>query len=150
MISDVRAMVLAFAATIALASCSTPIVSEDFRPRSERDTSGRYCFDLDMSDSLATYDISFYTRIDCGTKLFAALPDIPVNVELVSPSGYSFTESVFLAKSSFDIGRPGSFDILTDYRVDCVPFEYGCWKMFLALPDIRGLRGLGVILESKK
>lgn len=146
----VRHIIFAAAMALALASCSMSIVSEDFRSRSERDTSGRYCFELDMSDSLASYDISFYTRIDCGAKLFAALPDIPVNVELVSPSGYSFTESVFLAKSSFDIGRPGSFDILTDYRVGCVPLEYGCWKMFLALPDIRGLRGLGVILKSKE
>jgi hypothetical protein len=146
----VRAIFAAFVAVVALASCSAPVVSEDFRSRSDRDSSGRYCFDLDMSDSLAAYDISFYTRIDCGAKLFAALPDIPVNVEMVSPSGESFTESVFLTKSSFDTGRPGSFDIVIDYRIGCAPLEYGCWKMFLALPDIRGLRGIGVILKSKK
>ena len=141
---------LAVMAAVVLASCSAPMVSERFRQLSDRDSLGRFCFDLDMSDSLVRYDIEFYTRVDCSVMSFASLPDIPVNVELVSPSGVSFSEDVFLAKSTFNVERMGTYDSRVPYRVDCIPVEYGGWKMFLSVPAVRGLCGMGVIMSAKR
>lgn len=146
----VKVAVLVLAIAVAFASCSAPMVSERFRTLSDRDSLGRFCYDLDMSDSLVRYDIEFYTRIDCSVMSFATMPDISINVELVSPSGFAYSEDVYLAKSSFDVEQKGTYDTRVQYRVDCVPVEYGQWKMFLSVPAVRGLCGMGVVLSSKR
>ena len=145
-----RATVLSLFAAVALISCGTPIVSDEFHSISQRDSLGRFVFDLDMSDSLSQYDIKFYTRVDCGEKSFALIQDIPINVELYSPSGEVFSEEVFWPKSSFDVERMGTYDSCVEYRISCVPVEYGLWKMCLTVAPVRGLCGMGVILSAKK
>lgn len=145
-----RATVLTIIAAVALVSCGAPIVSDEFRSISQRDSLGRFAFDLDMSDSLAKYDITFYTRVDCGEKSFSLLQDIPITVEFASPSGELYSEDIYWPKSSFDTERMGTYDACVDYRVSCVPVEYGEWKMCLTVAPVRGLCGVGVILSSKK
>ena len=149
-IDFIRAIVVAFVAAIALVSCAAPAVSDKFCAISDRDSLGRFVYDLEMVDSLAKYDISFYTRVDCGEKSFDLMQDIPIKVELLSPSGESFTEDLFWPKSRFDIERMGSYDSCVEYRLDCVPIEYGVWKMYLTVAPVRGLCGMGVILSAKK
>lgn len=145
-----RATVLGLIAAVALVSCGAPIVSDEFCSISRRDSLGRFVFDLDMSDSLSKYDIKFYTRVDCGEKSFALIQDIPITVELSSPSGEVFSEGIYWPKSSFDVERMGTYDSCVDYRVSCVPVEYGLWKMYLTVGPVRGLCGMGVILSAKK
>ena len=146
----VRASALAIIALVALASCVEPRISEEFKPKSDRDSIGRFCFEVDMSDSLKTYDITFYTRLDCGSSTFILLQDIPVNVEFVSPSGESFAEDVFLAKDRFVPVSAGTYDAKVDYRTGCVPVEYGRWNMNITVPEVRGMRGWGIVVSSKR
>lgn len=138
-----------FMAVVGLASCSLPYISNEFKTPSQRDSLGRYTYVLDMSDTLSSFDISLYTRIDCGVLTFDALQDIPILVSLQSPSGESFSEYAYIPRSAFDAQRKGSYDAIVDYRLDCIPIEYGSWQMFLATPKVSGHRGVGVILRSK-
>lgn len=139
-----------FLLAVLLSACSAPRVSEVFVPSSQKDSLGRYAFELDMSDSLASYDISFYTRLDCSVYSFDNVVDIPVYVWLTSPSGELFAEQVFLPKRGFSAERPGSYDCMMEYRTGCIPAEYGQWGMALSVSPITGLRGMGVILTKNK
>lgn len=146
----VRPTLLAIAAVVALASCSIPYISNEFQTPSQRDTLGRYTYVLDMSDTLSSFDISIYTRIDCGVLSFDQLKDVPILVTLQSPSGDSFSEYAYIPRSAFNTDRRGSYDAVVDYRLDCIPIEYGLWQMYLATPKMSGHRGFGVILRSKQ
>ena len=132
-----------------LASCAHPSVVEDFRPATERDSLGRFCYSLDMTDSAAVYDISFYTRLDCTKKQIKAIGDIKADVELLSPSGVVYGETVYLPIAGFKSDRNGTYDCCVAYRNGLAPVEWGVWTMNLTLEDLSGLRGLGVI-NSKR
>ena len=132
-----------------LASCSHPSMVEDFRSVAERDSLGRFCYSLDMTDSAAVYDISFYTRLDCTKKQFETIGDIRIDVELLSPSGLSYEEAVYLPVNEFKSDRKGTYDCCVAYRKDLLPVEWGVWTMNLTLEDLKGLRGMGVI-KSKR
>lgn len=120
-------------------SCSRPPSDEYFVLQKDSDH-GIYPFTLDMSDSTYTYDISFYTKVD-GKKTTGMLP---LQVMLTSPSGVQYSEQVYM--------REG--DIFGDrhpYRSGLTPVEYGSWSLCIAaLNDLKGMRGMGVILERKK
>lgn len=132
-------------ALVMAVACSEPAQMEYFCSSDDRDSLGRFCYSLDLSDSLSAYDISFYTRIDCSPKDFNAMNDVRVDVELMSPSGLSFEETVYLPASSFSSRRRCTYDSVVDYRKGLVPVEWGVWQMSLSLPEIQGLRGMGVI-----
>ena len=132
-------------ALVMVAACSEPAQMEYFCSSDDRDSLGRFCYSLDMSDSLSTYDISFYTRIDCSPKDFDALNDVRVDVELVSPAGLSYVETVYLPVESFSSRKRCTYDSIADYRKGLTPVEWGVWQMYLSLPEIQGLRGMGVI-----
>lgn len=132
-------------ALVMVAACSEPAQMEYFCSSDDRDSLGRFCYSLDMSDSLSTYDIAFYTRIDCSPKDFDALNDVRVDVELVSPAGLSYVETVYLPVASFSSRKRCTYDSIADYRTGLTPVEWGVWQMYLSLPEIQGLRGMGVI-----
>lgn len=132
-------------ALVMVAACSEPAQMEYFCSSDDRDSLGRFCYSLDMSDSLSTYDIAFYTRIDCSPKDFDALDDVRVDVELVSPAGLSYVETVYLPVASFSSRKRCTYDSIADYRTGLTPVEWGVWQMYLSLPEIQGLRGIGVI-----
>lgn len=132
-------------ALVMVAACSEPAQMEYFCSSDDRDSLGRFCYSLDMSDSLSTYDIAFYTRIDCSPKVFDALDDIRVDVELVSPAGLSYVETVYLPVASFSSRKRCTYDSVVDYRKGLTPVGWGVWQMYLSLPEIQGLRGMGVI-----
>lgn len=130
-------------------SCSAPLTMEDFRSMDDRDSLGRFSYELDMSDSLAVYDISFYTRLDQSAKDFADGSDVCVDIEFVSPSGATFSEVVYIPHSSFSSRRKGTYDCLVEYRIGSVPVEWGVWKMNLTVPQTYGMRGMGVINKKR-
>lgn len=132
-------------ALVMVAACSEPAQMESFCSSDDRDSLGRFCYSLDMSDSLSTYDIAFYTRIDCSPKDFDALNDVRVDVELVSPAGLSYVETVYLPVESFSSRKRCTYDSVVDYRKGLTPVGWGVWQMYLSLPEIQGLRGMGVI-----
>lgn len=78
------------AIALSLFSCSEPQSYEEFVRTGSKDEDGMYRFTLNMSDSLAVYDLSFYSRIECGNGKLAELRDFPLDITLQSPSGRKY------------------------------------------------------------
>ncbi|MBR4826540.1 MAG: hypothetical protein IKZ91_01485 [Bacteroidales bacterium] len=120
-------------ALMLLASCSQPPSREYFQ---RSDGSGEYEFALELTDSLASYDFSFYTAMDRPVFVRDTLSCFPMQVLWRSPSGRYFSETVYY---------PVSHKIVL-YRKGVVPSEYGTWTVSVTLPEEpKRLRGLGLI-----
>ena len=117
----------------ALASCREP-QSREYYLRS--DGSGEYSFNLSLTDSLAAYDISFYTAIDQPLFRRDTLVSFPMQIVWRSPSGRYFSETVYYPVAESKVL----------YRSGLVPSEYGVWNIAVTLPEEpERLRGLGII-----
>lgn len=133
-------------------SCSRPASEETFIKSDSLDVPGSYPFSVDMSDSLCSYDFTFYSRIDCSKKLFGQMGDIPVTVTFISPSGKSYGERVYLWRSHFVSSGPMSWTYERKYRKDVRPAEPGVWQVILEVqPEsvVTGFRGMGLRTERK-
>ena len=137
---------------LSFASCSRPSSTERFILADDA-VDGKYSFTLDMADSLVSYDIWLYTRIDSRRTSMSILENIPVSLTWTSPSGDYYGEKVFFPASGFE-GKGMSFfsrQIKTLYRSDVVPRERGEWTLDVEAGEgINGFRGMGVILERKE
>ena len=131
-------------------SCSEPRCSETFIPIEKVDSLGRYCFNLEMTDTAAFYDLSFYSRIDCTASMFQRISEFPLDVTFVSPSEIMYSERVYIPLPAFGKNNFPDFHFYERYRSGLVPVEYGMWKMYVSAPDIKGLRGLGLVVEKKQ
>lgn len=131
-------------------SCSEPRVSETFVPFEKTDSLGRYCFELELTDSTVLYDLSFYSRIDCTRSQFCQIREFPLEVTMVSPSAVEYSELVYIPVSAFGPGDGPDYVFYEKYRSGLVPVEYGVWKMSVKVPDIKGMRGLGLVVEKKQ
>lgn len=136
----IRHSLLAVASLLAI-SCSQPVSYEEFIKVSDA-ANGVYSYDLDLSDPLASYDVSFYTRIDrSSVRIRTEYPQIRLKVSWVSPSGDGFSETVYMKGS-----RSG--ESCQKYRSGIVPKEPGMWKLNVeAFPAEDGLRGLGIVCK---
>lgn len=118
---------------LAAASCVRPDSEEYFIPASKAQD-GVYVFDFEMADSLARYDVFFYTRVDG-----APLDSLPLNVMWLSPSGESFSEKVYMDPSLE----------MEAYRTGVAPYETGAWRICVRpLGVTDGFRGLGLICKN--
>jgi len=88
-----------------------------------------------MSDSTATYDLSFYSRFDGDFH-----GSFPVGVVVKSPSGKKLEEQVY-----WDVTQP---EVL--YRSGIKPAELGVWEISLYVDDLKGMRGMGLICKTVK
>ena len=149
--SPVKALVLAVLAAAAF-SCARPDSVEQYVGIEQREPNGLYRYSLDLSDTLATYDITFYSRIDAGRQRMASVRDFPLMVTWTSPSGQRYRETVY-----FDVrdeARGSSFytsQYIKPYRTGLVPVEGGVWDMTVHINagnEIPGFRGLGVICKK--
>lgn len=124
-------------------SCRKPSVYERFVQNNDCTEAGVYDFVVDMSDSLATYDVSLYTRVDGDHSGENTSVGVLVDVAWKSPSGIVYSEKVYFP---FSEGTEFfSRQAVMPYRVDTVPVEYGLWELSLRPQvDIAGLRGWGV------
>ena len=121
-----------------LAACSRPQSREYFQ---RSDGSGEYSFDLEMPDSLAAYDISFYTAIDRPLIKRDTLVSFPLQIVWRSPSGRYFSETVYYPAGLARV----------PYRTGLVPSEPGIWNIAITIPsEPRRLRGLGVICARQR
>ncbi len=128
-----RALLPILCALGVLAACSRPSSYEQFV---RSDGSGEYSFELELPDTLSSYDISFYSAVD--RPLFSAdtLRSFPLQVVWRSPSGRYLSETVYYPADS----------LKARYRSGIVPSEEGSWTLSVTIaPEPRGLRGLGVI-----
>lgn len=115
------------------AACSRPSSVELY---AFDDGTGQFNFDVDLSDSLCAYDLSFYTRLE---SRFAP-PGFPMKVYWTSPSGTVFGETLFYDASA---------GLVVPYRADMQPVEFGVWKLSVRA-KAEGLKGMGLIVARKE
>ena len=115
-----------------VAACSQPESVEQYV---FDDGSGQFAFQVDLSDSLCVYDLSFYTRMESRLSP----PGFPMRVYLTSPSGERYSETLFYDASS---------SLVVPYRTDLRPVEYGMWELSVRA-RAEGLKGLGLICTMK-
>ncbi len=139
-----RPSALAFAALLFLAGCREPMSVERFVSGK-----GPYTFYVQMTDSTATYDFDFYTRIDAPADSLASIPALPLTVSWTSPSFHVYQEEVFLPLE----GRSTYFSrqVRAPFREGVRPREYGPWMLSVRVADPpEGLRGMGLVVVRKK
>ena len=119
-------------------ACSRPSSTETFLRGP-----GPYEFALDLSDSTAVWDVSFYTRVDAARD---TLSELALSATWTSPSAESFTETVYLPLSegtSFF-----SREACVPYRTAIAPAERGLWTLTVTVPvPPEGLRGMGLVVR---
>jgi len=100
-----------------------------------------YSFVLDMSDSIASYDIYIYSRIETPSREHVI--EIPMDIWWVDPDRTKYIEKVYFCSSS-SLGEK----IL--YRQDVIPSKRGKWYLGIH-PDVlpKNLCGFGVELKRK-
>ncbi len=110
---------------------------------------GPFTFFVDMSDSTATYDIDFYTRIDAPADSLQKLTAMPLQVTWTSPSFHAFREDVYMPVAGQSVFF--SRQIRVPYRTGVRPEEPGAWTLAVRVTDApEGLRGMGLIVEKKR
>lgn len=134
--SRISALILLALALFCASACKKPASFESF-VRQDQSVNGCYTFPLEFDDSLATYSISFYTRMKVK-----AHSSIPVEVMAISPSGEEYSETVYMKIGN----RKGDREV---YRSGFTPSEYGTWTLVLSpAAGIRNFPGIGVILSK--
>ena len=127
-------------------ACSAPKGSEQFRKGA-----GPWSFEVDMTDSLSTYDFSVYTRRDCAPAKRTQVAELPLTVEWVSPASDTLSEIVYLPLSVRSSYYTSETSI--PYRKDVAPASHGVWTLIVTPHDtvtVRGLRGLGLAVKRRK
>lgn len=129
-------------AILLLAGCR-PASYEQFI-RADQAPGGEYVFALDISDSTAVYDLSFYTRVDPGL-MSAAMPsgEIALQVCWYGPADSTLVETVYLPRG----GAGGSVQL---YRSGIKPSPAGEWRLTVTpTAPPAGLRGIGIICKRR-
>lgn len=142
---------LAVFMTAMFASCSRPSQTEAFVKARHIDERGMYTMKVAMPDSLATYDFSLITRIDCRRKVFDQLESpIGIGAVWVAPDSTEFREFFYMDKDSYGNWTSFSKDYCIPYRKGVVPSQYGDWTVsFLVLGDAaKYINGMGIICKS--
>ena len=126
-------------ALLMLAGCR-PASYEQF-VRADQASGGEYVFNLDLSDSTASYDISLYTRVDSGI-MKAEDPSHSLGLEIRWVADSTFLcETVYVPYG----GRAGSNSL---YRSGVRPDPAGEWRVLVRPLDApAGLRGIGIICK---
>ncbi len=131
---------------LAAAGCSRPVSTEVYLRAGDCAEAGRYDFVLDMADTLVSYDITFYTRIDSGDGSIHL--SLPLAVSATSPSGKLYAEKVWADISAPDAAGHFSGDYILPYRSGVRPSEAGIWNISVSVPaDAESISGLGCILK---
>ena len=130
-------MIAAAALVLSLCCCSRPTEREIF-VKAVNAVGNVYSFELPMEDSLATYDLSFYTRIDSPVSRRAA-GSLELDVRWESPSGEAADETVYMDVTSQ----------VETYRSGVSPLEPGVWTLKVQVVNPpEGLRGLGLVCKE--
>ena len=126
-----------------LTGCKEPMSVEKF-VKGE----GPYTFFVEMSDSTASYDFDFYTRVDAPLETLRKMTALPLQVTWTSPSFHVFREDVYLPME----GKTSLFSrqVRAPYRAGVRPAEWGQWQVVVRVPDApEGLCGMGLVVERK-
>lgn len=147
----IRVFIIA-AVAVLLSACSRPTASEQFVKLGNKGADGLYHYSLDFSDSLCTYDLTFYSRIDCSRAKLAEVRDFPMVVTWTAPDGGRYSEKVYFNVRDGIKGEDFySNQYRIPYRTGVVPVVWGEWEMTVRIDSDRyipGFRGLGLIFEK--
>ena len=149
-----RPLMLLFLAAFAAAgvSCSRPTSTEQFVSVDDRAANGLYHYSLDLSDSLVTYDVSFYSRIDASKVRISQVKDFSMMITWIAPSGRQYRETVYFGVYDESPGSDFfSSQFVKPYRTGLKPVEFGVWEMNVLVnsgAEVPGFRGLGVICKK--
>jgi len=116
---------------ILAASCSKPASYECFIKAADA-PDGVYNYELDFTDSTATYDISFYT------------PAIKHKTELAMNVAWSaMADDLLYERVYMTVGKK---DVIEKYRSDTKPCPPAFWRVSVQLDSIPDdFKGLGII-----
>ena len=120
------------AVLLAASSCGSEVESSFVR--SADAPRGIYSLSVDLSDSLSSYDLSLYTRIE---------EPVTLEVSWVSPSlEVPLTDTVVVCPD-----RRKGVEVL--YRSGVCPSEKGVWTLRIRpLPEPEGFSGVGVVTRK--
>lgn len=130
------------ALTAALASCSEPASFEEF-VRADMAENGVYEFVLNLGDSLSTYDISLFTKVDApvmGRIRTSSSLGLEIEWKEAGTITPALSETVYLP-----YGDKGGASL---YRSGVKPSSPGSWTVSARPIDPpTGLRGIGIICK---
>lgn len=147
----VKAVILCVFAT--LMGCVKPSSYEAFVRSCDRGDDGLYRFTLDLSDTLASYDLSIYSRIDCISPLMAGYQDIPMSAWWTSPSGETYKDDFFFPVQDSTVVDFYSTPYVFAFREGFTPVEPGEWKLAFDVSEgeeYPQLCGMGIICKTIK
>lgn len=128
----IAVIISAFLILVPLMGCKAPEATQEFIFHKE---SGIYRYSLDMTDSLSTYEISFYTRMEKADS--AGI--FPIYVVLESPSGTKYQDTYLF---DYNSGKSAK------YASDLDPYEHGVWTITLNVRE-DDISGMGVVLKKE-
>lgn len=140
-------------AVLFASGCVKPSSYEAFVRSSDRGDDGLYRFTLDLSDTMATYDLSIYSRIDCMSPQMSDFEDISMSAWWTSPGGETFREDFFFPVQDSTSSDFYSTPYLFPFREDFKPVEAGEWKLAFDVAEGEGIPqicGMGIICKTKK
>ena len=130
--------------SVLLTGCKEPMSTERF-VKGE----GPFTFFVDMTDSTASYDFDFYTRVDAPVDSIRKMGALPLTVTWTSPSFHVFKEEVFMP-----LEGQGSFfsrQVRAPYRAGVRPEEWGQWVVAVRVTNPpEGLRGMGLVVARRR
>ena len=97
-----------------------------------------YEYTLDVLDTLAFYDLAFYTRIDGPS----AESQLKLSMVWKDPSDSLYRETVYMKVAEKD-------GVVRNYRTGMRFPSEGEWTLSVTVtPEVRGFRGLGLVWNS--
>ena len=123
---------------VLLGACSRPTGGEEFLPGPRNS----YDFRLDVADTLAFYDFSFYTRVDkTGREALAPHEALRLGIVWRDPSDSTYRETVWMQPEY--VGGT-----VSRYRTGVQFPQPGQWTLSVSVtPETGGLRGLGLVWQ---
>ena len=136
--TPLRSLLPSLLLTLALAGCAAPAEEYNSFIRSADARDGVYSFSVPLTDSLATYDFSFYGRLFSGRQ-----SNVELRVLWLSPSGESFSETVYMR----GLDSRGGEEL---YRSGVRLSEAGEWKVNVRPVGVGSeFAGLGLICTKE-
>lgn len=136
-----RKAILFSVAAMLLLSCSAPESMEQFVRRADSEN-GVYPFELDFSDSLSTFDISFYVRTDISALKASRTASLKLDTRWYNPS-----DSLVLEESVYIPSGDQRGERLL-YREGVNPDERGLWRLEVKTNEVPSeFRGIGIICK---
>lgn len=117
------------------AACRRPAMEETFVRVSDRDALGRYCFRIDMADTLLTYDLDLLVAMASADPAYVRFRQMPLRVQWTAPSGQPYEETLWVGRGELSDSTYYDKYFWVAYRHGLRPVEAGEWELALSLPE---------------